>query len=67
MTVKQFVQQRVPSANLETQTTNGGQKYYLVRRRGHAMYMASGNTPSEAWKKAKELVKDLPIVQVQTL
>lgn len=56
MTAKQFVQSSVPRAHLEKQQTNGGERYYLIRNGNNPMYMASGKTPGEAWKKAKELV-----------
>lgn len=58
MTAKEFVKAHLPSASIEKQETNGGEKYYLIRKQRFApMYMASGKTAGEAWKNAKEFVK----------
>lgn len=58
MTAKEFVKGKCPKATAERQVRGrikGMQEvYWLIRERGHTMYMASGNTESKAWKNAKE-------------
>lgn len=54
MTAKEFVQEQMPTARAERQTTNGGERYYLIRERGKYMYFAEGETESKAWTNAKK-------------
>lgn len=42
-----------PRATIESQITNGGKRYYLVRcSMRNVMYAGSGDTRSKAWKDA---------------
>lgn len=42
-----------PKASIEKQVTNGGKRYYLVRRgRSAGMYSGSGTTKLAAWRDA---------------
>jgi len=63
MTSKDFVQQIYPDARAEKQRQGAGvvsrlqKTYWLIRRRGHTMYIASGNTESNAWVNAKKKIQ----------
>lgn len=55
-----------PRATIEGQTTNGGERYYLVRRAHDAsMWMGSGSTKAAAWRDAASKLPSLvlPVVQ----
>jgi len=60
MTSKEFVLSKFPKARSERQKSGmikGMQRtYYLIRNGRETMYMASGDTESKAWKKAKEII-----------
>lgn len=58
MTAKEFVQQTYPTAKSEKQTTNAGEKYWLIRMMGATMYFSEGETESKAWKNAKKKILD---------
>ena len=61
MKVQVFVKQYHPKVFCEKQTKGrikGLQEvYYLIRPERNKMYIASGKTKSEAWAKAKEVIK----------
>lgn len=60
MTAKEFVQERYPTARAERQVSGRvkGFKsvYWLIRERGQTMYIASGNSESNAWVNAKKTI-----------
>ena len=60
MTAKEFVQEKYPKARSERQVKNSGEAYYLIRNRGETMYMASGNSESNAWVNTKKWILDKP-------
>lgn len=57
MTAKEFVIERVPNAKSERQVRGSvkgfNSTYYLIRDGRNTMYIASGDTESQAWKNAK--------------
>jgi len=56
-----------PDASAERHRTNRREVYWLIRRRGQFMYIADGNTESEAWKKALvEIQKRMPTTDAVT-
>lgn len=62
MTAKEFVKARYPKAKAERQVEGrikGLQKtYWLIRDGNNYMYMASGNTESNAWVNAKKKISE---------
>jgi len=53
MTSEQKVRAKYPKATIESQKTNGGKRYYLVRKeRGAYSYIGEGSTKSKAWVDA---------------
>ena len=61
MTAKQYVKSKRPKAMSERQKTNGGEVYWLIRELGAYMYIASGNTESNAWVNAKKSIQKLEL------
>lgn len=58
MTAKEFVLKHKPTAKAERQTTNGGEKYYLIREKGQYMYFSEGETESKAWTNARKKIEE---------
>lgn len=51
------VREVYPKATIESQRTNGGSRYYLVRKdRGAYMWLGSGDTTAQAWASAAAAV-----------
>lgn len=61
MTNKEFVKLRSPKAMAERQKAHDKTVYWLVRENRNTMYIGSGDTEAQAWKAAREVVKDRPI------
>ena len=57
MTAEEFVKQTLPKAKAERQVTNGGEAYWLIRNGRDTMYIASGNSKSNAWVNAKKTLQ----------
>lgn len=51
---KASVKAKYPKAYAERQKANAGKTYWLIRPAVHEMYIATGKTEAEAWKKAKQ-------------
>lgn len=62
---KEFVRAVVAGSRIEPQTTNGGRKYYLIRVLGQSDYIASGNTPAQAWLEAKKNIVENIFTEVE--
>ena len=58
MTAKEFVKEKYPNARSEKQSKNTKEVYYLIRDGRNTMYMASGNSESNAWVNAKKRILD---------
>lgn len=60
MTAKEFVKEKFPKAQAERQVQGrikGLQEvYYLIRNGRETMYIASGNSESNAWVNAKKKI-----------
>jgi len=63
MTAKEFVKSRIPTARAESHLSGrikGMQtKYWLIRKVGETMYIASGTSESNAWVNAKKLLLEI--------
>ena len=60
MTAKEFVKDKMPNAIAERHKKGMIKElqevYYLIRERGQTMYVAEGNTESNAWVNAKKFL-----------
>lgn len=59
MTAKEFVKSKLPQAKSERQVNGRQEVYYLIRDGKNTMYLAHGNSESNAWVNAKKKILEL--------